>query len=55
MAALVKRLLSWRAACRSQRLSQDRLPAFLSVLVISVLNLFAWLLIISFGWLPLRF
>jgi len=55
MAALVKRLLSWRAACRSQRLSQDRLPAFLSVLVMSVLNLFAWFLIIGFGWLLLRF
>jgi hypothetical protein len=54
-AALVERLLWWRAACLGQRLSQDRFPAFLSVLVISVLNLFAWFVIIGFGWLLLRF
>ena len=54
-AVLVKRLLWWRAACLDQRLSQDRFPAFLSVLVISVLSLFAWFLIIGFGWLLLRF
>jgi hypothetical protein len=54
-AVLVKRLLWWRAACLGQRLPQDRLPAFLSVLVMSVLNLFAWFLIIGFGWLLQRF
>jgi hypothetical protein len=38
-----------------QKLSKSRLPASLSIFVISVLNLFFWFLIIGFGWLLLRF